>query len=76
MSMTADELEKELKEFNGLFGKLKGEIGKAIVGYDELLTDTLVAVFAQGHSLLEGVPGLGENVFGEGDLAGVGVGIG
>ena len=58
--MTAEELEKELKEFNGLFGKLKDEIGKAIVGYDELLTDTLVSIFAQGHSLLEGVPGLGK----------------
>jgi MoxR-like ATPase len=60
MSKTAVELEKELHDFNQLFGRLKAEIQKAIVGYDELLTDTMVAIFSQGHILLEGVPGLGK----------------
>lgn len=54
------ELEKELDQFQEKFHSLKGEIQKAIVGYDELLTDTLVSVFARGHVLLEGVPGLGK----------------
>lgn len=54
------ELEKELERFQERFQALKGEIQKGIVGYDELLTDTLVAVFARGHVLLEGVPGLGK----------------
>ncbi|RBP45949.1 MoxR-like ATPase [Roseimicrobium gellanilyticum] len=53
-------LEDELEEFRALFGKLKAEMQKAIVGYDDLLTETLIAIFAGGHVLLEGVPGLGK----------------
>ncbi len=46
--------------FRTLFGQLKSEMQKAIVGYDHLLTDVLVAIFSGGHVLLEGVPGLGK----------------
>lgn len=53
-------MEKDLEKFRGDFGKLKTEIQKAVVGYDDLLTDVLVAIFSQGHVLLEGVPGLGK----------------
>jgi MoxR-like ATPase len=49
-----------MSTFRPLFGQLKSELQKAIVGYDQLLTDVLVAVFAGGHVLLEGVPGLGK----------------
>jgi MoxR-like ATPase len=55
-----EELERDLARFKERFFALKAEIQKAIVGYDDLLTDTLVAVFARGHVLLEGVPGLGK----------------
>ncbi|MDF1849886.1 MAG: MoxR family ATPase [Verrucomicrobiales bacterium] len=54
------ELEENLDRFQKKFGEMKSEIQKAIVGYDELLTNTLVAVFSKGHILLEGVPGLGK----------------
>ncbi len=57
---TSEQLDSELSEFNGRFGQLKSEIQKGIVGYDDLLTDILVAIFSQGHVLLEGVPGLGK----------------
>ena len=53
-------MEKDLEKFREDFGILKAEIQKAIVGYDDLLTDTLAAIFSQGHVLLEGVPGLGK----------------
>ena len=53
-------LEEELEGFRTIFNKLKTEIQKAIVGYDDLLTDTLLAIFSGGHVLLEGVPGLGK----------------
>ncbi len=49
-----------MTSFQTLFTRLKNELQKSIVGYDELLTDVLVAVFAGGHVLLEGVPGLGK----------------
>jgi MoxR-like ATPase len=50
----------DYQAFRDTFKSLKGEMQKAIVGYDELLTDTLLAIFANGHVLLEGVPGLGK----------------
>lgn len=53
-------MEKDLEKFRKDFDELKTEIQKAIVGYDALLTDALVAIFSQGHVLLEGVPGLGK----------------
>ena len=54
------ELEEDLERFRVKFQELKDEIHKAIVGYEDLLTETLIAVFARGHVLLEGVPGLGK----------------
>ena len=53
-------LEEALPLFQQTFASLKTEIQKAIVGYDHLLTDTLIAIFSGGHVLLEGVPGLGK----------------
>ncbi len=53
-------LERRIDEFQTRFQGLIDEIQRAIVGYDELIADVLVAVFSQGHVLLEGVPGLGK----------------
>lgn len=36
---------------------IKNELGKIIVGQDEVIEQILVAVLAEGHALLEGVPG-------------------
>jgi len=36
---------------------LKYEIGKAIVGQDEVIEQVLITLLAEGHALLEGVPG-------------------
>jgi len=38
--------------------RLLGEIGKRIVGQREVLEQLLIAILAQGHCLMEGVPGL------------------
>ncbi len=53
-------LPEALPLFRDVFAKLKTEIQKAIVGYDDLLTDALISIFSGGHILLEGVPGLGK----------------
>src|SRR4051794_34062526 len=60
VSFTRLPLEEALPAFRESFTRLKDEIQKAIVGYDDLLIDTLIAVFSGGHVLLEGVPGLGK----------------
>jgi MoxR-like ATPase len=52
--------QNDLAAFPELFTQLKSELSRAIVGYDELLSDVLIAIFSGGHVLLEGVPGLGK----------------
>jgi MoxR-like ATPase len=44
-------------DVKALAGKVKGEIGKAIVGQAETVDLLLIALFARGHVLLEGAPG-------------------
>ncbi|MGH9107683.1 MAG: AAA family ATPase [Acidimicrobiales bacterium] len=46
--------------FAEVAGRIEGELAKLIVGQAELVRDTLVALLAGGHVLLEGVPGLGK----------------
>ncbi|WP_139924886.1 MoxR family ATPase [Hymenobacter sp. DG01] len=42
--------------------QLKQEIGKVIVGQQQVLDEVLVALLAGGHALLEGVPGLAKTL--------------
>ncbi len=56
------DVEKEAAQFREAFERLRREIGKAIVGHDAVVEETLVAVLAGGHALLEGVPGLGKTL--------------
>ena len=53
---------ERVQEFVEAFGNLKAEVGKVIVGYDDVVTNVLVGLFAGGHILLEGVPGLGKTL--------------
>ncbi len=46
-----------------LFERIKTEIEKVYVGQEELVRGTLVALFSNGHVLIESVPGLGKTLF-------------
>ncbi len=56
----APHVEKDAKAFQQKFAAVRDEIGKAIVGHDEIVEGVLVCLFVGGHALLEGVPGLGK----------------
>ena len=43
-----------------LTDNIKSEIKKVIVGKDEIIEKVLTAILAQGHILLEDVPGVGK----------------
>src|SRR6187455_1280535 len=58
----SDLLREQLDLFRKDFEKLRDEVGKVIVGNKEILDDTLIALVAGGHVLLEGVPGLGKTL--------------
>src|SRR5216110_2580327 len=54
--------EEQIQSFRKTHAALRAEIGKVIVGNDEIVEGTLIAIFAGGHVLLEGVPGLGKTL--------------
>src|SRR6266576_2473912 len=56
------ETEQAIQSFRQAYGDLRAQIGKVIVGHHEIVEGTLMALFAGGHVLLEGVPGLGKTL--------------
>jgi MoxR-like ATPase len=62
MSHPVEHVERHLKDLNGLHQRLLGEFAKVIVGQRDVLEELLVTVFAGGHNLLEGVPGLAKTL--------------
>ncbi len=57
-----ESVRKACDGFRAVFARLRAEVGKAMVGQDEIVQLTLMALFADGHVLLEGVPGLGKTL--------------
>ncbi len=53
-------VEKATHAFREKFQAVRDEIGKAIVGHNEIVEGVLTCLFVGGHVLLEGVPGLGK----------------
>ena len=53
---------EQIVKFREVYNSLREEIGKVIVGQDAIVDGTLNALFANGHVLLEGVPGLGKTL--------------
>ena len=51
-----------VRQFQKTFNLLKNELTRVFVGHDEIVTDLLASVAADGHVLLEGVPGLGKTL--------------
>ncbi len=60
--MTKEELIQDITAMQGLKESLLNEIHNVIIGQERVLTDVLIALFANGHILLEGVPGLAKTL--------------
>jgi len=54
--------EQQIAGFREAYGRLRDELGKVIVGQDEIVDGALTALMGGGHVLLEGVPGLGKTL--------------
>jgi len=52
----------EPEKFREIFSRIETQIKKVIVGHDDVIRKVIVAFFAGGHALLEGVPGLGKTL--------------
>jgi MoxR-like ATPase len=54
--------EKQMKEVTKQIGEIKTEIESFIVGQSEIVDQVIWTIFAGGHALLEGLPGLGKTM--------------
>ncbi|MGY8749570.1 MAG: AAA family ATPase [Pirellulales bacterium] len=59
-----DELQfqEQADKFRERYQQIKDEIGKVIVGHDEIIHGVLTCMMIGGHCLLEGAPGLGKTL--------------
>src|SRR5215472_635331 len=56
------ETQQAIESFRNAYANLRAEIGKVVVGQEEIVENTVIALFGGGHVLLEGVPGLGKTL--------------
>lgn len=61
MNMASDDV-AAIDELREVYQKLKGELGKIIVGQQEVIEQLAICLFSRGHSLLMGVPGLAKTL--------------
>src|SRR5688500_242335 len=54
------QVQQATEQFRRDYQSVRSEIGKAIVGHEEIIDGVLTCLFVGGHALLEGVPGLGK----------------
>jgi MoxR-like ATPase len=60
--MSVVEESMSVADFRDVFQQIQTEVGKVMVGQNEVVEEVLIAVLAGGHALLEGVPGLGKTM--------------
>ena len=58
----AETMERRAEEFKQRYTAIQEQIGRVIVGHDEIVHGVLTCLFVGGHCLLEGVPGLGKTL--------------
>src|SRR5262245_47912897 len=60
---TVDEADlRAAEQMTRVYQKMTEHLGKVIVGQSEVLKQVLIALFCQGHCILEGVPGLAKTL--------------
>ncbi len=57
-----ESLQRQAEEFRNRYQAVFDQIGRVIVGHDEIVHGVLTCLFVGGHCLLEGVPGLGKTL--------------
>src|SRR5918998_486360 len=58
----AETMQKQAEEFRARYLAVREQIGRVIVGHEEVVHGVLTCLFVGGHCLLEGVPGLGKTL--------------
>ncbi len=58
--MTSISVEQSIDQFRDRFVRITDEVGRRIVGHEEVVNLTVTSLLAGGHVLLEGIPGVGK----------------
>ena len=59
---SADQAREAAGQFRDIYANVKQQVCAMMVGQDEVIDGVMTALFAGGHVLLEGVPGLGKTM--------------
>ncbi|BCX50288.1 ATPase AAA [Haloferula helveola] len=51
-----------VEKLHKVYGSMKEQVGRVIVGQEEVVEQALMAIFCKGHALLVGVPGLAKTL--------------
>jgi MoxR-like ATPase len=51
-----------IEELHAVYQRLRDELAKVVVGQDDVIEKLLICIFARGHALLMGVPGLAKTM--------------
>jgi MoxR-like ATPase len=62
MSTVTESLQQQAEEFRTRYAAIKEQIGRVIVGHEDVVHGVLTCMLVGGHCLLEGVPGLGKTM--------------
>ncbi len=57
-----EKMQQQAAAFCDRYNALRQQIGRVIVGHDEIVHGVLTCLFVGGHCLIEGVPGLGKTL--------------
>ncbi len=60
--MLQDDDLQQVQKLNAAYQRITGELGKVIVGQQQVIEELLISLFARGHCLLVGVPGLAKTL--------------
>ncbi len=60
MTTTSSPVSDHIEQFRDRFDRITEEIGRRIVGHEDIVEATVTSLLAGGHVLLEGIPGVGK----------------
>jgi MoxR-like ATPase len=58
--MTTTAVAQSIDQFRQRFSRIMEEVGRRIVGHEDIVSGTVTSLLAGGHVLLEGIPGVGK----------------
>jgi MoxR-like ATPase len=58
----SDEVQARLDRFAETYGRIVREVGRVIVGHEDIVEGVMACLLTGGHAILEGVPGIGKTL--------------